>query len=264
MATPLQDAIEESNRQFLGCFEYFAVRAGNGEIARFDGVQAMYSCAPVAFLNVLGFTSPVRDLKDLRARVHAAGVYSRSAGYPFFISVCRDWIPRELHSMMDAVFAGERMTPIMQWTGMAADELSPPLHDAPDLRIVPVADEQTRIAVNDLNSIAYDLPPEPGRGAFNRESIWSGAFGVIGYYKDQPVATATTLPIDGRLFVELVATHPDYRRRGFAEACMRDSLARAAAATGLRRTVLHATDAGRPLYLKMGYRDVTKFHLYCE
>ncbi len=264
MATPLHDSILESNAQFLGACEYFATRAKDGEIARFDGVQAMYSRVPVAFLNVLGFTCPVRNLRDFRARVHAVGVYSRAAGYPYFISVCRDWIPRELHSMMDDVFAGERMPPIMQWTGMAAAELSPLLHPARDLRIVPVTNEQTRIAVNDLNSIAYDLPPEPGREPYNREQIWSGAFGVVGMHKDQPVATATTIPIDGRLFVELVATHPEYRRRGFAEACMRDSLARAAAATGLRRTVLHATEMGRTLYLKMGYRDVTQFHLYCE
>jgi hypothetical protein len=43
---------------------------------------------------------------------------------------------------------------------------------------------------------------------------------------------------------------------------MRRSLARAAAATGIQRTVLHATPAGAPLYASMGYRATARFTMY--
>jgi hypothetical protein len=45
---------------------------------------------------------------------------------------------------------------------------------------------------------------------------------------------------------------------------MRSSLARAKAATKLSRTVLHATDVGRPLYASMGYRNVGPFTMYMQ
>jgi ribosomal protein S18 acetylase RimI-like enzyme len=59
--------------------------------------------------------------------------------------------------------------------------------------------------------------------------------------------------------VAMVATLPEYRNRGCAEAVMRYSLAQAREATGLERTVLHASAAGLPLYEEMGYRSVASF-----
>jgi len=36
---------------------------------------------------------------------------------------------------------------------------------------------------------------------------------------------------------------------------------RGGSALGLRRSILHATEAGRPVYAAMGYRDVARFAL---
>jgi predicted GNAT family acetyltransferase len=60
----------------------------------------------------------------------------------------------------------------------------------------------------------------------------------------------------------MVATAADHRNKGYAEAVMRHSLARASAATGIRRTVLHASPAGAPLYASMGYRPTARFTMY--
>jgi ribosomal protein S18 acetylase RimI-like enzyme len=59
-----------------------------------------------------------------------------------------------------------------------------------------------------------------------------------------------------------VATLPEHRRRGYAEAVVRHGLAEARREWGLERTVLHATEAGHPLYQRMGYRDVTRVAFY--
>ncbi len=43
---------------------------------------------------------------------------------------------------------------------------------------------------------------------------------------------------------------------------MRVSLNGASSATGLTRGVLHATDAGKPIYARMGFRPVATYTLF--
>jgi GNAT superfamily N-acetyltransferase len=59
-----------------------------------------------------------------------------------------------------------------------------------------------------------------------------------------------------------VATRPEAQKRGYAEAVVRFALQRAHEATGLTRTTLHATDAGRPVYKRVGYYDTAKIMAY--
>jgi len=49
-----------------------------------------------------------------------------------------------------------------------------------------------------------------------------------------------------------VFVEPEWRRRGVADALMR-TLLDALGARGIRRIVLHASDAGRPLYERLGF-----------
>ena len=76
------------------------------------------------------------------------------------------------------------------------------------------------------------------------------------------MSTAFAVPLNGVLYVAYVATALAHRRRGLAELVMRRSLGDATRATGITRTVLHATAAGYSVYLRMGYRPVDKFSLY--
>ena len=49
------------------------------------------------------------------------------------------------------------------------------------------------------------------------------------------------------------------RNSGLFVACLDNVSGEAYAATGIRRTVLHATEAGYPLYLRLGYHPTVKF-----
>jgi predicted GNAT family acetyltransferase len=57
-------------------------------------------------------------------------------------------------------------------------------------------------------------------------------------------------------FDGLVATTPTARRKGYGDATVRQALSVGVRATGLTRTVLHASDAGFPVYQRIGYRKV--------
>ncbi len=126
-----------------------------------------------------------------------------------------------------------------------------------------VADAESRRAAADLNALVWSLPAEWGRqilepyGGFGKN-----AFGTLAYRDGLAVSCAVTFLIDERLHVGWVATHPDYRKRGFGEAVIRESLRTAGAASGFTRAILRSTVAGKRLYERMGFRTVAAFRYW--
>ena len=67
-----------------------------------------------------------------------------------------------------------------------------------------------------------------------------------------PVAAA--FPVNGTVYIALVATLPEEQGKGYAETVMRQAVAQGQEAMGTKRTTLHASDMGLPVYRRMGYR----------
>ena len=148
---------------------------------------------------------------------------------------------------------------------MATDKLLDPVRPPVTLDIRRVADQKTLLDLYDINSAGYDIAPELGRASTGPVEDWDPkTFGYIGYDGGTPVVCAVTIPLDGRLYVEMVATIPAAQRRGYGETIMRHSIEQAARATGLTRIVLHASDEGYPIYLQMGFRATSKFSVYFD
>lgn len=252
----------ESNHQYIEMMSAFARRCPDAKIERLPGVTVMLSGTAFSMLNIIAISSPVRDAADLAERCGTAIVRGNKSGQPWFLSLCDAWAgdPEAAHEVLTGL--GFKISVVT--TGMVTSKLLPPRLPAPDeLEIRRVRDEETRKAVSDLNCMSYGVALELGRATIGSESFWGDSFfGQVGFVDGDPVACAMAAPMDGRLYVSCVATHPEHRRRGYAEAVMRRSLENAASATDLQRTVLHATDMGRPLYVAMGYRPVGRFCLY--
>jgi ribosomal protein S18 acetylase RimI-like enzyme len=256
--------LEESNRQALGAWIRFANGFESGIVEQMDGVTAAFARTTLPFLNLIALNRPVSGIADLSRRVESAVEFAHRQGAAYFITVCEDWIPAMIRDSLEQVMADAGLVPVMPWTGMAANELAGPTRHPLELEIRPADGDHTRVAIMDLNCLSYDMPLEMGRGSRGDDRLWHDLFGSVGYVGQTPVSTATVMPIEGRLYVAMVATHPEYRRRGYAEACMREALSRAEAATGFRRTILHATNAGHPVYRRMGYHDTSRFTLFAE
>jgi len=147
--------------------------------------------------------------------------------------------------------------------GMAGDILPIPEPSHPSLRFVRVTTDDQLTAYADLNSRAYGMPLEAGRDGLGGSVLWkSGIYAYLGLENDVPVSAAATLPTNGCLFLALVATAPDAQRKGYGEATVRKALFEGAKATGLTRTVLHATMAGAPIYQRIGYRKIATIRFY--
>jgi GNAT superfamily N-acetyltransferase len=123
-----------------------------------------------------------------------------------------------------------------------------------------ISDDSTVQAFAELNCASHGVPIETSRSLLQEHTLWrEHAYGFVAYEGDKPVSTATAIINDGCVFLFLVATGPDARRKGYGEAVVRHALQTAHEATGIRRTVLHATELGYPLYLHLGYHPTVKF-----
>jgi ribosomal protein S18 acetylase RimI-like enzyme len=77
----------------------------------------------------------------------------------------------------------------------------------------------------------------------------------------EDVATAGTLDVDGDCGVYMVATRAQARGRGLATALMRQALLDARD-RGLETTSLQATQMGRAIYARLGYRDLGAIQMW--
>lgn len=146
-------------------------------------------------------------------------------------------------------------------TGMNTARLLPTTHPS-ELNCVSVNNLEMRRAVADINAISYNSLAT-FREALELDRFWQEtAYGTVGYVEDRPVSTATTFSTEDEFYLALVATLPDYRNRGYARAVIRHSLEQAAQRYGKKRTALHATPIGIPLYQEMGYQPTAYFGTY--
>ncbi len=262
MSVQVHDELLESNEQCIAMWSAFARRFPAGRVEHLPGLTATLSGTPLVFQNVFFVSSPVRDAADLAARCRLAIERGKASGQPWLFSTSQAWAGEP--EVASEILTRAGLAPVLVNTGMVADDLAPSRRPVPgELEIRRVQDQETRNAVGDLNCISYHMPVELGRTTVGRESFWDDSFfGYAGFVDGEPVSCTVTAPVDGRMYVSWVATHPEHRKKGYGEAVMRRSLEACAAATGLRRTVLHATDAGRPVYTAMGYRAVAPFCWY--
>ena len=109
----------------------------------------------------------------------------------------------------------------------------------------------------DVNRAAYGMDLAASRPAYGVPAFWAGHVPVLGRVAGGAATSAAVLMAGGYRYVALVATDPAHQKRGFAEAVMRRALTIAEERYGPCPTFLHATDAGRPIYARMGYEAVS-------
>jgi ribosomal protein S18 acetylase RimI-like enzyme len=112
-------------------------------------------------------------------------------------------------------------------------------------------------------SVAFDIPYSVCLAIYGTERAWMGELrGYVGFVNQRPVTTAAAIITGDVIGLYSVATVPESRRSGYAEAIMRKIVEEARRSTGIERTVLQATQSGLALYQRMGYQSVTNFNVY--
>jgi GNAT superfamily N-acetyltransferase len=255
--------LEESHAQYRKAWRQYALAVPGSEVVERPEVYITAGHVSWAILNKAFLTRPAPTHQALEAAVSSAARYFSAGRNMWMFAVSDDWLAPDVRPAAPALLAGYGLKPVMTLTGMVAGGLLEPRGPLPLLDVRPVRDTGGRQAVADINAVSYDVTKPMGREALDHERLYGPACrGFVGYRDGVPVSSTSVMPIDGVAYIGLVATLPEHRRMGAAETVMRHALAEARREWGVERTVLHATEAGYPVYLRMGYRPVTRFQVY--
>ncbi|MDP3000677.1 MAG: GNAT family N-acetyltransferase [Bryobacterales bacterium] len=242
----------------------FSLASEGGEARDMPGVTLVSSGVDYSVFNSAMLSSPAPDSDgglDRRAAVAAVHFSMRRIGWSFWL--CEDLLDPSTCRRAGDILARCNLRRLTEAPGMLAEALEPPLRPLPWLDYRRVADYRTRGEFCHVTSIAFHLPFGIAQTIYGSARFWQGDYrGWIGYRDSQAVATAATLAAGGAIGLYSVATLPEHRRQGCAEAIARHALAQASAESGEGPYVLQSTPAGYALYEQMGYRTAGHFTIY--
>jgi GNAT superfamily N-acetyltransferase len=253
-------AVDENLRVAM---RFFGGATGSGDICALAGVDAIFSGLDYGVFNIAVLSQPVGAGESLELRLKECVRYyePRTPRWSFWL--CEDLLEAAVRRRSRAVFAEMGLRVISQPPGMLAERLRPRSWDLPQVEVCPVADQATRDIFTGITSTCFDIPINVANSVYRPERAWQGAYrGYIAALKGRPVAIIATVETPGALGIYSLATLPEFRRQGIAEALLRAVVERQEQTSGPRAIVLQATELGYRMYRRVGFRDVAKFSVY--
>ena len=262
MASAKRDAVDLSIRQFRDAWRVMCAGNPSRSAAIDNGIEYIFSGLPISFFNVALLTGRAVSGDELTSHGDQACAWASDKSVPWLFVVTHE----ALRDGVDATSAldGCGLTPMMLLTGMVAQQVGPVTQMPDGLQLTVPDDDSGCGRVLDMNGLAYGMDLEAGKAVIGQRAFWADHVPALGMVGSTPVSSAAVLIVDGYRYVALVATDPAQQRRGYAEATMRHALEVAASRHGALPTFLHATDAGRPIYQRMGYDAVATHTIFIE
>jgi len=221
---------------------------------RKPGLELVFSGVPSPFFN-MGFTTDrIVSADHLETLVLEAKAWAAQFHVPWFFALTTALLADGVDANQLLGHCG--MTPAMTLAGMVTDDVEDLEWCPESLDLKRADDDASCSALMEVNGAAYGMDLAALHCAMSKSSFWREQFPVLGTVDGKPASCSAVMMVDGLRYVALVATMPHYQRRGFADAAMRRSLALAAEKHGRVPTLLHATEAGKPVYERMGYRSI--------
>ena len=257
----MNDDVTLSIRQIDGAWRLMCAGAPNSVVKASEGIQYIFSGLPVSFFNLALLTGSCLSAETLGARGREACAWAAARSVPWMLVVTHERLEPGVDAAATLDACG--LAAVMPMTGMRARTVAAAA-TVPGLQLTVPQDDTGCAAIVDVNALAYGMDLEASKAAIGSRTFWKDHFPVLGVADGKPVSCATVMMVDGHRYVALVATEPGQQRRGFADAAMRRALENAAKTYGETPTVLHASDAGRPVYERMGYASISTHTLLME
>ena len=157
---------------------------------------------------------------------------------------------------------GLEIQPMFHMPGMVAGELLPPKREAGKFEIREITGAAMAEEIARLNVVCHEMEMKDVAQLTCAE-LWQGPHhGFLLYENGLAVAGGSASFVEGVSYVGWMATLPANRGRGYAEALLRQMDAFMKRRYGVKESVLHATEMGRPVYERVGYRMVDEFAAY--
>jgi hypothetical protein len=255
----INEAIE-SMSQFASMWKTLTRTLPGVDLTDRKGAAIRWADHTFPFWNCIFLTEEL-DQNALSVHLQEGARYMRQKSQSGLLWVCEELLSDSAKESLPSLLQEAQLEMALPVTGMAGEMF--PLHTAvpSTLRLERVTNHAMLQEYIDINCDAYGLPLAAGESALDPE-IWLNAYSYLGYEGDRAVTAASAIVNEGCLFLALVATRAEARGKGYAEAVVRQALQAGHEATGLTRTILHATDAGFPVYKRVGYYKTASILAY--
>src|SRR5271170_2692777 len=251
-------------RNLLEALRFFGQARADAEIRDLPGVSLIFCGLNYAAFNAALQARPIDgDAQELGRLIDVSAEHFDARSLRWTYWLCEHFLGQPLRREAPRVFKRHGLRHLTEAPGMYAERLAPAVRTLPTLDVRPVADELTRASFAEVMSTAFEIPHSVSTSVYGAERAWKGSFqGYVGYSNGRAVTTTAAVIQGDIIGLYSVATLPQHRRLGFAEAIMRQLIQQAEETRGVSRTVLQATSSGLSLYEAMGYRTVTRFNVF--
>lgn len=225
------------------------------------GIAMRWEDSKFPFSNAAFLTDEISEPAILKQRLETVVARMKVKENGGLLNICNDLISGEAKVLFDKIIQEVGLEYVMPLDSMVGDILPVEPKSIDNLEIRKVESISEFYDFSDMNCLAYGFDLEWGRSGLDK--IWvDGAHSFVGYVDNKPVSAASTAQVDNVLYLALVATVPEAQRKGYSEAIVRHALNEGHKATGLKRTLLHATPAGAPVYERIGYYKSASISAY--
>ncbi|MBL8178663.1 MAG: GNAT family N-acetyltransferase [Bryobacterales bacterium] len=257
------EIINDNLREALAAFAL--VRAG-GRAVHLPGLSLVYAGVPYGLFNTALITATLpSDQGCFYDQVDRAEDFFQRYNVPWSVWFCDEMMTPEERRRARVALATRGLRLTMEAPGMIASAVIAADGELPRLHFTRVENPATREHFSRVMSEAFSVPMDMSRDVYCSDTLWTSSMtGWIGYLGHEAVTTAAVVNTPGSIGLYAVATLPRHQRRRYAEAVMRHAIAAASAQLHLGQTVLQSTHAGYPLYVRMGYRPVSRYFVYVK
>ncbi len=252
--------IDENLRQ---SFRVLAAGRSRADVSELPGVSIASLGVAFQMFNAAFLSAPVESQSDMEERLHVAREHfdSRSMDWSFWI--CEDWLTRSVRRRLPRICQNFGLRLAAEMPGMIAGRLAAPARRLPELEIRHVDSAQILRDFRAVGSTSFHVPPAWFAEVFDEGFGARAPFAcIVGYREGVPVATAASVPSSGAIGLYNIATAPEYRERGYAEAITRHAVESALRENGAAQLVLQSTSQALTLYERMGFRAVTRISAF--
>ncbi len=253
------ESLEANLRQ---SFRVLAQGRPRGDVTELEGVSIASLGAAFQMFNAAFLNQPVATRDELEARIICAAALFQERRLPWAFWICEDWLTRSVRRILVATCREFGLQIAAEMPGMLAESLRVPKRAMPPLNIVRASDDTAMEDFRTIGSACFHVPPAWFREVFDDWMPWREFACWVAYRGETPVATAATVVSGGVIGLYNVATMPQERGNGYAEAIIRHAIATASRDSGLQRVILQSTASGERLYKRLGFREVSRLVVF--
>ncbi|HWE53522.1 MAG TPA: GNAT family N-acetyltransferase [Bryobacteraceae bacterium] len=252
--------IEENLRQ---SFRILAGGRTRSDVLELPGVSIASLGVAFQMFNAAFLSTAVETQQELENRLRVAREHFDSRGMAWSFWICEDWLSRPLRRRLSRVCQNFGLRPAAEMPGMIARRIAPPARRLPEIEVRPVDSIGTLRDFRAIGSTCFHVPPAWFSEVFDDRFADGSPFAcMVGYHDGVPVATAASVPSEGAIGLYNIATTPQYRELGYAEAITRRAIQEALKQNGPAQVVLQSTSQALTLYERMGFEAVTRIVAY--